>query len=52
MHCTSFTWVSGSHDMQFHRLDALIDEVARSLPGFVPVASRQAPDDGWTAGPA
>ena len=44
MYCASFTWEAGSYDEQFHQLNALIEEVARSLPGFVAVESWQAPD--------
>lgn len=34
MYCVSFSWEPGSHGVEFHQLNAAIDRVARSLPGF------------------
>lgn len=34
MICCSFVFRPGTYDDEFHRLDALIDTYARSLPGF------------------
>lgn len=35
MYSAAFIFQPGSYDAEFHRLDALIDEVAHSLPGFL-----------------
>ena len=37
MICCSFVFKPGEYDDDFHRLDAVIDDFARSLPGFVRV---------------
>ena len=35
MFSAAFIWEPGEYDAEFHRLNAIIDEVARSLPGFL-----------------
>lgn len=35
MYCASFIWQPGSYDAEFHRLNALIEQVAQSLPGYL-----------------
>lgn len=42
MYCVMLMWEPGSYDDEFHRLNSLIDEVARSLPGFLGAESWQA----------
>lgn len=42
MYCVMFMWKPGSYDDEFHRLNNLIDELARSLPGFLGAESWQA----------
>lgn len=37
MICCSFVFEPGTYDDEFHRLDGLIDDYARSLEGFVKV---------------
>lgn len=37
MICCSFVFEPGTYDDEFHRLDGLIDDFARSLDGFVRV---------------
>jgi heme-degrading monooxygenase HmoA len=44
VYCASFIWQPGSYDAEFHRLNALIDQVAQSLPGYLGVESWQATD--------
>ncbi len=44
MYCAAFIWEPGVYDDEFARLNALIDEVARSLPGFLGADSWQSPD--------
>ena len=39
-----FFWEPGTYDAEFHRLNALIDDVAQSLPGFLGAESWQSPD--------
>ena len=39
MYCASFIWEPGSYDSEFHRLNNAIDEIARSLPGYLGVES-------------
>ncbi len=34
MYSVSFMWTPGEYDAEFHRLNAEIDAVAKSLPGF------------------
>lgn len=46
MICCQFIFKPGAYDDDFHRLDAQIDEYARSLPGFDRAETWQAPDDG------
>lgn len=35
MYSASFIWQPGVYDEEFHRLNGLIESVARSLPGFL-----------------
>jgi heme-degrading monooxygenase HmoA len=44
MYCAAFIWEPGNYDGEFHRLNALIDQVARSLPGFLGTDAWQSPD--------
>lgn len=44
MYSAAFIWEPGEYDAEFHRLNALIDEVARALPGFLGTESWQAVD--------
>ena len=44
MICAQFIFKPGTYDDDFHRLDAQIDEFARSLPGFEKVETWQSPD--------
>ncbi len=44
MYSAAFTWEPGVYDAEFHRLNQAIDEVARSLPGFLGVESWQSAD--------
>lgn len=44
MYCAMFIWEPGDYDAEFHRLNALIDEVARALPGYLGVESWQNAD--------
>jgi heme-degrading monooxygenase HmoA len=44
MYCAAFIFEPGEYDAEFHRLNGLIDEVARSLPGFVGTESWQSED--------
>jgi heme-degrading monooxygenase HmoA len=44
MYCAAFIWEPGEYDAEFHRLNALIDGVARSLPSFLGTDSWQSPD--------
>lgn len=46
MICAQFIFKPGTYDEEFHRLDAQIDEYARSLPGFVKVETWHAPEGG------
>jgi len=42
MYSAAFIWEPGVYDAEFHRLNAIIDGVARSLPGFLGVEAWQA----------
>lgn len=44
MYCAMFMWEPGVYDADFHRLNDLIGELARSLPGFLGVDSWQSQD--------
>jgi heme-degrading monooxygenase HmoA len=44
MYSASFIWEPGEYDADFHRLNGLIDEVARALPGFLGSESWQSAD--------
>lgn len=46
MICAQFIFKPGAYDEEFHRLDAAIDDYARSLPGFVTVETWTANDGG------
>jgi hypothetical protein len=46
MMCCQFIFKPGTYDDDFHRLDAQIDDYARSLPGFQRVEMWLAPEDG------
>lgn len=35
MYCASFIWEPGVYDTEFHRLNGAIEQIARSLPGFL-----------------
>ena len=42
MYSAAFIFEPGQYDDEFHRLNAIIDSVAKSLPGFLGVDSWQA----------
>lgn len=44
MYSAAFIFKPGQYDEEFHRLNALIDSVARSLPGFIATESWQSAD--------
>lgn len=44
MYCASFMWEPGEYNDEFHRLNGLIDAVAKSLPGFLGTESWQSTD--------
>ena len=44
MYSASFIYEPGDYDAEFHRLNAIIDAVARALPGFRGVESWRAAD--------
>ncbi|MFP5375092.1 MAG: antibiotic biosynthesis monooxygenase family protein [Gammaproteobacteria bacterium] len=44
MYSASFIWEPGVYDDEFHRLNGLIDSLAKSLPGFLGVESWQSAD--------
>ena len=44
MYIASFIFEPGQYDSEFHRLNDIIDSVARSLPGFLGTESWQSPD--------
>lgn len=44
MYSASFIWEPGVYDAEFHRLNKAIDDVARSLPGFLGVDAWQSAD--------
>lgn len=46
MYSAAFIWEPGEYDAEFHRLNALIEGVARSLPGYRGVESWQRADGG------
>ncbi|SDP55574.1 hypothetical protein SAMN04489867_2905 [Pedococcus dokdonensis] len=46
MICVQFVFKPGSYDDEFHRLDGMIDEYARSLPGFVRTETWHQPEQG------
>lgn len=41
MYSAAFIFAPGQYDDEFHRLNAIIDDVAKSLPGFLGVDSWQ-----------
>lgn len=44
MFSASFIWEPGIYDAEFHRLNTILDDLARSLPGFLGVESWQSGD--------
>ena len=44
MYSAAFIFQPGTYDAQFHRLDALIEKVARSLEGFLGSETWMSPD--------
>src|SRR4051812_40986801 len=48
MICCQFIFKPGTYDQDFHRLDAQIDQYARSLPGFQKVETWQSGDGAIT----
>jgi heme-degrading monooxygenase HmoA len=44
VYCASFIWQPGIYDADFERLNAAIDQVARSSPGFLGVEVWQSGD--------
>lgn len=44
MFSASFIWEPGVYDAEFHRLNAILDGLARSLPGFLGVEFWQTAD--------
>lgn len=44
MYSAAFIFEAGQYDTEFHRLNAVIDSVAKSLPGFMGVESWHAAD--------
>lgn len=44
MYSAAFIYEAGDYDGEFHRLNALIDAVARSMPGFLGSESWQTAD--------
>ena len=44
MYSAAFIFEAGTYDEEFHRLNAVIDAVAKSLPGFLGTEQWQAPD--------
>jgi heme-degrading monooxygenase HmoA len=46
MYIAAFIYAPGEYDEEFHRLNAIIDAVAKASPGFVAVESWQSSTDG------
>lgn len=44
MYCASFIWEPGTYDAEFHRLNEVIEALARSLPGYLGVDAWVSPD--------
>lgn len=44
MYSASFMWEPGEYDDEFHRLNDIIEDVARSLPGYLGVDAWQSAD--------
>ncbi len=44
MYSAAFIYEAGNYDAEFHRLNAIIDSVARSMPGFLGSESWQTAD--------
>lgn len=42
MYSAAFIWEPGEYDAEFQRLNALIEDVARAMPGFLGVEAWQA----------
>ena len=51
MYSAAFSFEPGEYDAEFHRLNAIIDAVARAAPGFAGVESWQAVDGGRVPAP-
>lgn len=48
MYSAIFIFEPGDYDAEFHRLNGLIDEVARATPGFLGAESWRSPDGSKT----
>ena len=44
MYCAAFIWEPGVYDAEFHRLNGAIEQIARSLPGFLGSETWQSAD--------
>ena len=44
LYSVSFQWQPGEYDAEFHRLNAIIDSVAKASPDFAGVESWRSPD--------
>jgi heme-degrading monooxygenase HmoA len=44
VYCASFIWEPGVYDAEFHRLNSAIEQIARSLPGFLGSETWQSAD--------
>lgn len=44
MYSVAFIYEPGEYDAEFHRLNKLIDEIARSMHGFIGAESWRSPD--------
>lgn len=44
MYSASFIWEPGTYDDEFHRLNKAIDDVAKSLPGYLGVDAWESAD--------
>lgn len=46
MYSATFTFAPGEYDAEFHRLDAIIAEVARGIPGYLGEEAWESPATG------
>ena len=46
MYIAAFIYAPGQYDDEFHRLNGIIDSIAKSLPGFLGAESWQSATDG------